>query len=107
MKPTIAVDFDGVIHAYSKGWENGALYDSPVAGAEDALYRLARHYKIVILTARPQHQFPLIRSWMDRYFKSPDFHFDITNVKPAAVAYIDDRGIKFINWTQVLNVLIK
>ena len=27
---TIAVDFDGVIHKYSKGWQGGEIYDEPV-----------------------------------------------------------------------------
>jgi len=33
----IAVDFDGVIHKYSKGWHNGQIYDGPVPGCYDAM----------------------------------------------------------------------
>lgn len=29
-KKTIVFDFDGVIHRYSKGWQNGSIYDKPV-----------------------------------------------------------------------------
>ena len=34
---TIAVDFDGFIHKYSKGWHDGSIYDEPVEGAAEAL----------------------------------------------------------------------
>jgi len=38
-KNTIAVDFDGVIHQYSKGWEDGSIYDKPVKGVRQALMK--------------------------------------------------------------------
>lgn len=42
---TIAVDFDGVIHKYSKGWQNGSIYDEPVEGAKEALLELLEDYE--------------------------------------------------------------
>lgn len=51
---TIAVDFDGVIHKYSKAYHDGSIYDGPVEGARDALRLLKKKgYKVVIFTARP------------------------------------------------------
>ncbi len=51
-KQTIAVDFDGVIHRYSRGWQDGSIYDPPVDGAVEALERLHHRYKVVIFTTR-------------------------------------------------------
>lgn len=49
----ICVDFDGVIHRYSKGWQDGAIYDPPMKGAKEELKRLvSKDYKVIIVTTR-------------------------------------------------------
>jgi len=108
---TIAVDFDGVIHKYSKGWHNGKVYDYPVFGAVEALERLhKRGYKIVIFTCRAETKEGVeeVKKWMNHHFAwfdevAPMFELEITDKKPKAIAYIDDRGIRFTNWTDILN----
>lgn len=103
-KQTIAVDFDGVIHAYSKGWADGTIYDPPIAGAMDALLNLMnRGYKIVIFSARPAE---LIRPWMELHWTFKMYPMpEITNIKPAAIAYIDDRAVKFNgDWAEMLEL---
>ena len=110
---TIAIDFDGVIHKYSKGWHDGTCYDEAMDGAGIALFRLIKLYKIFIFTTRDVHQ---VQEWMTN-----NFLFDteiipnaevfwnkknvigITNKKLAAVIYIDDRAYKFENWDKVLD----
>ena len=37
-----AVDFDGVIHKYSKGWVGGAIYDKPMPGALEIMEELTK-----------------------------------------------------------------
>ena len=52
MAKTVAVDFDGVIHAYGKGWLDGTIYDKPVPGAFSALSMLMDRYAVFIHTTR-------------------------------------------------------
>lgn len=101
-KQTIAVDFDGVIHKYSRGWADGTIYDDPIPGAMDAILNLMnRGYNIVIFTARPIGP---IHEWMERHWKAKMYPIpDITNTKPAAIAYIDDRAVRFNgDWAEML-----
>jgi hypothetical protein len=105
---TIAIDFDGVIHKYSKGWNGGVIYDDPVEGAVEAYYELIKNYNVVIFTAREDTD--AVKKWMEKHF---DFeknlgHFYepiVTNIKPPAIAYIDDRGITFTDWVSTLKEL--
>lgn len=99
---TIAVDFDGVIHTYDRGWQDGEIYGELVPGAREALSLLAQRFRLVVFTAR--YDLDAVRDWLkqkhiDQFFK------DVTNKKPAAYAYLDDRAIRFISWDQTLEEL--
>lgn len=114
-KKTLAIDFDGVIHAYTTGWSDGDLYDLPVEGALYALSKLEKDYKLVIFTTRAAEEHAAkfegltgeaaIRKWLDYWCEREGialaFHYEITAVKPAAIAYIDDRAVRFTNWQDV------
>lgn len=101
-KDVIAFDFDGVIHRYSKGWYDGTIYDSPVNGIKEVIEQLKDNgYKIVIFTTRAIgiKSKGEIRRWLQKY----DIPFDeITNTKPIAKIYVDDRAINFNGNTQTL-----
>src|SRR5690606_24590525 len=58
---TIAVDFDGVIHGYSKGWWDGTIYDPPMPGALDGLRALMEHYAVFVHTTRSAGQ---VAEWL-------------------------------------------
>ena len=96
---TIAVDFDGVIHKYSEGYKEGTPDDVPVEGAKEALIQLRkRGFDVVIFTARDN--LLEVKEWLNLY----DFgEYLVTNNKPKAIAYIDDRAIRFTNWQDMLN----
>jgi hypothetical protein len=95
--PTILVDFDGVIHNYSKGWLDGSAYDVPFDGARDGLKALEDlGYTVVIFSTRDRDQ---IREWLRKYDFEP---YDVTNEKRPATAIIDDRAIRFVQWSQAI-----
>lgn len=114
MAKTVAVDFDGVIHAYSKGWYDGTIYDNPVMGSHNAIEQLQCEYAVAIFTTRDANQ---VAEWLRKKrfgdvttVWTPPFwndreHLLVTNVKPAAIAYIDDRAIRFVDWRQAMNSL--
>ena len=105
-KKTIAVDFDGVIHKYSKGWEDGSIYDEPIEGAIEALIELNRKgYDVVVFSTRePEPMQKWFFKWYNELYPNCEiFQIKFTNKKPPAIAYIDDRGIRFTNWRDMLN----
>ncbi len=104
-QPTICVDFDGVIHKYSKGWNDGTIYDEPIEGAISSMAKLQRKgFRVVIFTAR--REYLEIGLWLKKHDVKKELNFNemiITSTKLPAVAYIDDRAIRFVNWTEALN----
>lgn len=100
-KPTLLVDFDGVIHKYRYGWMDGTAYDEPVEGAKEALENLTNQgYRIVVFSTRDERQ---IEQWL-RANRFPAY--PITNEKIPAVAIIDDRAIRFISWGKAVTDVV-
>jgi hypothetical protein len=113
-RPPLSIDFDGVIHKYSRGWVSPEIYDPPMEGAHESLRRLLKTHALHILTARDKHA---VIAWCRKQF--PDLRFKIipdgtqywqvegvigiTNTKLAAIAYVDDRGLRFTNWRDIIN----
>ena len=115
---TVAVDFDGVIHDYKRGWQDGSIYGEFMPGAVAGLSRLMSEYAVFVHTTRNRHQ---VARWIEdrsghgiecvttvrllpwkRKFWNQRGVLLVTNRKLPAVAYIDDRGIRFTSWDQAL-----
>lgn len=54
---TVAFDFDGVIHKYSKGWQDGSIYDEiSIDWVKVVNHLLDEKHNVFILTTRPKRQ---------------------------------------------------
>lgn len=94
----IALDFDGVLHKYSKKWHDGTIYDDPVDFAVPSIKTLADKYDLIIFTCRDQVDD--IKQWVEVQF---GLDIPVTCGKPHADMYIDDRGYHFDgNWYKAL-----
>lgn len=99
----IAVDFDGVIHDY-KNPVKGRRMGSPIAGTKNALLDLKKKsYQIVIFCVWGYGNGKIVIADFMKYYELP--YDQITNIKPRAEAYIDDKGIRFISWEEVLRLV--
>jgi hypothetical protein len=105
----LCIDFDGVIHDNHLGFHDGTCYGEPIDGAIESLERLSKRFEIIIYTCKANPNRPLIDNkngieliweWLDKY-EASQYVKDITFNKPNAVAYIDDKAIRFENWEQI------
>jgi hypothetical protein len=91
MKSTIAIDFDGVLADYN-GWKGEANMGPPRPGVREFLEALqSLGEEVVVFSTRPEH---LIEAWLQRFGFSP-LVAKVTNVKPRARVYLDDRAVTF------------
>jgi hypothetical protein len=87
---TVAIDFDGVLADYH-GWKNEDTLDPPFPGAQAFVAKVVRAgYQVIVHTTRNPDR---VRQWLADW----DFSFPVTvsNRKPKAMVYIDDRGFRF------------
>jgi len=96
MKKTIVFDFDGVIHSYKSGWQGiDNIPDEPVDGIKNVIDELRnKDYEVVIVSTRSADTKGRIamEKWLGKYNIEVD---RISDVKPPAIVYIDDRAITF------------
>lgn len=68
---TIAIDFDGVVHSYSKGWKDGSVYDLPIDGVFESIKQLFdQGYSVFIFSTRSSRQ---IKRWLIPLIMDSDY----------------------------------
>ena len=107
-KPTICIDFDGVIHSYERGWQDGTIYGEVVRGFFEWVERVRHDFKLVIYSSRSKDDAGVMamalwlhekrNAWIkaggQRHPTAP-LEFEFAHEKPAAWLTIDDRCIRF------------
>lgn len=109
-KPILCLDFDGVIHSYTSGWQGaGVCNDPPVAGTLSFLVEAAKCFRIAIYSSRSKSFAgrKAMKQYMQEHFEtyltfSPDHdrdtlyeHLEWPWFKPSATITIDDRALTF------------
>ncbi len=95
----IAIDFDGVLHDGKGIPRSSDIKGKPKENAVDAIKFLeGLGYECYVFTARDESEFDDIYKWLlNNKFPA----MDVTNKKISAIAYIDDRAIRFTNWQDI------
>jgi hypothetical protein len=89
--PIVCVDLNGVLDTYT-GWQGPAHFDPPRAGARAFLKELkARGLLVIIFSTRYPDD---VRRWLRRY-NLDTLVDDVTDRKPAAHVFVDDRAVCF------------
>ena len=108
-KPTLCIDFDGVIHSYERGWQDGEIYGSVVPGFFEWAYAASLDFKLVIYSSRSKTEAgrAAMAAWLreqnEAWFTANGFEaeeskplaIELTHEKPAAFLTIDDRALTF------------
>ena len=106
-KPILCLDFDGVIHSYTSGWQGAHIIpDPPVPGALAFMLEALKHFDVFIFSSR-SHQhggIAAMRAWLRSHadglwHPTPDGpgleDVGFCSYKPSAMVSIDDRAITF------------
>ena len=93
----VCVDVDGTLARYA-GWKDSDTIGDPLPGAREFMQALRdRNYYVVVFTAR--RDLGMVRSWLDHHAIPCRL---VTREKVPAIAYVDDRGIRFAGtWVSV------
>lgn len=91
MARSVCLDFDGVMNTYA-GWKGADELFEPREGLGDFLRELRdRDLRVVVHSTRSASR---IKAWLAVHDLA-DLVDDVVDIKPMAIAYVDDRAVPF------------
>ena len=106
-KPILCLDFDGVVHSYTSGWQGADICPDPaVPGAVEAIKRFVEHFRVAIFSSRSNQRMGVeaMQFWLKCQFyreMEPEdadpilAQLEWPKEKPPALITIDDRALTF------------
>ena len=119
-KPILCLDFDGVLHRYTSGWQGiDVIPDGPVPGATGFLASAVHCFTVCIYSSRSRNEHGIramseaIRSWLhadeelgpeegDKVF----WRLKFPVCKPSAYVSLDDRALTFTGTFPAVGTLL-
>lgn len=105
MKPILCLDFDGVIHRYSKGWQDGEIYDGVTDGFFEWLMKAQERFMVQVYSSRSRTPAGIAamsiwlaeqaQQWRAKTKQELLLNLSFAHEKPSAFLTIDDRAIQF------------
>ena len=104
-KPILCLDFDGVLHSYTSGWQGASIIpDKPVPGAVEFLNEATGKFEVHIFSSRSNQDggIKAMQTWLEVIvYESLGVRPSWLDLikwpieKPPAHVTIDDRAITF------------
>jgi hypothetical protein len=104
MPPILCLDFDGVCHSYTSGWQGATVIpDPPVDGMWAFLEEAIHHFEVHIYSSRSHQEggIAAMRQWFVDHGNSVDRQeiakerLTFPTEKPPAFVTLDDRAVTF------------
>jgi hypothetical protein len=109
-RPILCLDFDGVIHSYERGWEQGKIYGTVTHGFWDWLFKAAKLFRIVVYSSRSKtpEGIAAMQAWLTNEGPDEPLPIEFAHEKPPAFLTIDDRAICFTgDWSRLDPALLR
>lgn len=112
-KPILCVDWDGVIHSYTSGWQGAHVSeDPPVPGAVAFLRDAVKHFRVAIFSSRSNQPGGVVgmqlalQDWTAEQDQVWLDEIEWPTEKPPAMVTLDDRAITFTGEWPAIETLL-